>query len=118
MLLFTCICGLMMNDVLYIETSATVSASVISNEDTVKNNVFGIVTLVLNIVALTFIIFTVLPEYRVIKRVISLIQKVCPCSLSPAAANLRCRAVSSSRRAPQPPSSAKEIPWPVSGPLT
>jgi len=74
-LLFTCICGLMMNDVLYIETSATVSASVISDEDKVKNNVFGIVTLVLNIVALTFIIFTVLPEYRVIKRVISLIQK-------------------------------------------
>ena len=72
----------MMNDVLYIETSATVSASVISDEDKVKNNVFGIVTLVLNIAALTFIIFTVLPEYRVIKRVISLIQKVCPCSLS------------------------------------
>lgn len=81
MLLFTCICGLMMN-VLYIETSATVSASDISNEDKVKNNVFGIVTLVLNIAALSFIIFTVLPEYRVIKRVIFLIQKVCPCILS------------------------------------
>jgi len=74
-LLFTCICGLMMNDVLYIETSASQSSVDISEEDKFKNNVFGIVTLVLNIAALTFIIFTVLPEYRVIKRVISLIQQ-------------------------------------------
>ncbi len=79
-LLFTCICGLMMNDVLYIETSASQSSVDISEEDKFKNNVFGIVTLVLNIAALTFIIFTVLPEYRVIKRVISLIQQVCRCS--------------------------------------
>jgi len=73
-LLFTCICGLMMNDVLRVETS-TAESTTLTEEDKAKNDAFGIVTLILNLIALLFIIFTVAPEYRVLKRLIALFKK-------------------------------------------
>ena len=72
-LLFTCICGLMMNDVLRIDTVSGSSAS-LTSEDELKNTAFGIFTLILNFVALFFIIYTVAPEYRFIKRLIATIK--------------------------------------------
>ena len=74
-LLFTCICGLMMNDVLRIDTVSGSSAS-LTSEDELKNTAFGIFTLILNFVALFFIIYTVAPEYRFIKRLIATIKNV------------------------------------------
>ena len=73
-LLFTCMCGLMMNDVLRIDTAS--GAPVITPEDEVKNDAFGIITLILNLLALLFIIYTVAPEYRFVKRLIATIRMV------------------------------------------
>jgi hypothetical protein len=66
----------MMNDVLRVETS-TAESTTLTEEDKAKNDAFGVVTLILNLIALLFIIFTVAPEYRVLKRLIALFKKVC-----------------------------------------
>ncbi len=65
-----------MNDVLRIDTSTGASGSGISNEDQLKNNAFGVFTLILNVIALLFIIYTVAPEYRFVKRLIAAIKNV------------------------------------------
>ncbi len=75
-LLFTCMCGLMMNDVLRIDTASSPAASTLTKEDEMKNNIFGIVTLILNLLALLFILYTVAPEYRFVKRLIAAIRMV------------------------------------------
>jgi hypothetical protein len=71
-------CGLMMNDVLRIDTIASSPAdSTLTKEDEAKNSIFGIVTLILNLLALLFILYTVAPEYRFVKRLIATIRMVC-----------------------------------------
>jgi hypothetical protein len=73
-LLFTCMCGLMMNDVLRIDTAS--GAPILTPEDEVKNDAFGIVTLIMNLLALLFIVYTVAPEYRFVKRLIATFRMV------------------------------------------
>ena len=67
-----------MNDVLRIDTIASSPAdSTLTKEDQAKNDIFGIVTLILNLLALLFILYTVAPEYRFVKRLIATIRMVC-----------------------------------------
>jgi hypothetical protein len=75
-LLFTCICGLMMNDVLRVDSSSGSSSSSLTSEDEKKNTVFGVITLIFNAAVLIFIVCCVAPEYRFIKRLIATIRKV------------------------------------------
>jgi hypothetical protein len=75
-LLFTCICGLMMNDVLRVDSSSGSSSSSLTSEDEKKNTVFGVITLILNALVLIFIVCCVAPEYRFVKRLIATIRRV------------------------------------------